>query len=203
MPEPQDMHPKSERAAGLLLLFISFAVVSGMANHPSSFAEYTAHSRALHGILIVIAVLALAAFARFAVKRGLARLPVLLGLAFLTFGTIANALAGTMNGFIVPELMADGGVDKPILALCWAFNQVMAQAAVYASGIAFLIWGADMAASGEGADRAVGAAGALAGLLPAVLLAAGLIDMNVGGAFIAYSVQAAFALAAAWTLLRR
>lgn len=202
MTDCQKTRSISERTAGLVLLATSTASVLGMANHPTSFAEYTALSRMLHGMLVVVAVLAFAAFVEFARKRGLARFSVLLGLVFLAFGTIANALAGSINGFVVPELMDNATADEAVLALCWALNQTMAQGAVYASGAAFLIWGADMAVTNSGSVRIAGVAGALSGLVPVMLLATSLMDMSVGGAVVAYSIQAAFGLVAAWVLVR-
>lgn len=203
MVDTQVTRSVSDRAAGLMLIVTSLASVAGMASHPATFAEYTALSRHLHGWLILIDILAFAALTQFARKRGLASFHVLLGSVFLAAGSIANALAGSVNGFVVPELMENGAADKAVLALSWAFNQTMAQGAVYASGAAFLLWGADMARTDDHALKLAGFAGVLSGVIPVLLLATGLIDMRVAGAFIAYSVQAAFGLAAAWVLFRR
>ncbi len=202
MTDCQTTGSTSSRVAAFVLIFISFTTVVGMANHPQSFSEYGAVGGPLHGALITVAVVALAAFAKFAQMRGLGRFHVLLGLVFLSFGTLANFLAGSIDGYIVPNLLADGIADKTLLALCWELNQQMANSAIMASGAAFFIWGLDIAASRNSTNRVLGALGALSGLLPIILLATDIIDMKTFGAIIAYSIQAVFGLVAAWALLK-
>lgn len=203
MTEHYNTAGSSGRFAGWLLVGTCALTVLGMANHPETFEGYASVGQPLHGLLIVTNVLAFSAFAQFACLRGVARFPVLLGLVCLAPASIANALAGSINGFLVPELLASNLSDKAVLAFAWELNQILAHGAVYLTGSAFFLWGADLAWSQNGVGRSAGVVGALVGLAPIALLVFGLIEMKAAGAFIAYSVQSAFGLVAAWNLLRR
>lgn len=193
----------SGRFAGWLLLLTSALTVFGMANHPETFSGYAGMGQPLHGALIVTNILAFSAFAQFACSRGLTRFPVIFGLVCLAAASIANALAGAINGFVVPELLSSSAADKAALALAWELNQTLAHGAVWLTGSAFILWGADLAWAQNGRGRTAGMLGALVGLIPIAILASGLIEMKAGGAFIAYSVQSGFGLVAAWNLLRK
>lgn len=178
-----------DRMAGGALVVASLLVVLLMAHHPTSAGPHWL-ARFVHGGMMVLVVVILAAFARFAARRGLDRFPALLGLAFYAAGAFGNLFAATVNGFAVPAL-AERGADKALFALAWELNQAAAYAAVYATAAAFALWGADMLAR---RPRTAGAFGIVAGVIPAGLLATGALDMRIAGAFIVYASISAFSV---------
>ena len=183
---------QGETVAGAALAIAAALTVLAMAHHPTGTALAATLGRAVHGVLMVLILLMLAGFIRFAAMRGLGRFVVALALTFYASGTLANLLAGAINGFVVPALLERGAYETNA-ALLWTMNQTFAKSAVYAISAAFALWGADMLARGP---RLIGAAGIVAGALPAALLAAGALDMDVAGALVLYGGQALFAVLA-------
>ncbi len=186
---------RGEPLAGAALAVAAALAVLAMAHHPTGTALAATPGRAVHGALMTLIVIMLAGFFRFAAARGLDRFTVALALAFYAAGTLANLLAGAINGFVVPALLERGAYEENA-ALLWTTNQIFAKAAVYATSAAFALWGADLIARGSGLARLVGLAGVVAGLAPAALLTAGVLDMHVAGAFAIYGAQSLFTLLA-------
>lgn len=179
----------SDRLAGGSMAAASVLSVIVMAHHPTT-ESGVALANGVHGALMALILIILAGFFRFAACEGLARFSVLVGLVAYAAGMLGNLLAATINGFAVPALMARGA-SKDVFAFAWELNQALAYGAVFAISAAFALWGLALARSGS---RFVGAAGLAVGVLPAVLLAAGVLDMHVAGAAIVYATQSAFSL---------
>ena len=158
----------------------------------------------LLAISLAVLLIITAGFARFASRRDLARLPVLLGLVAYGASTIGNLLAATVSGFLAPSLV-EHEASKEALALMWPLNQAFAFEAAYAGAAAFALWGLDLSLRGPSmTDRLLGAAGLAAGIVPALMLATGVLDLHVQGAAIIYGAQAAFAaLVGFWLVGRR
>lgn len=191
-----------DRFAGILLAAASVLAIVGMAHHPVGAAMQTSFFQNLHAALILTAIVSAIAMARLAARRGLERLINLSGLVAFGLGAMANILAGVINGFVTPALLAREA-GEAALAVCWELNQALAYGAVYLTSAALVLWGADMVSRERGLSRVLGLAGLLAGLGPSGLLMAGVINMEVSGAFIAYASQAAFGVFAAVELMRR
>jgi len=191
-----------DRLIGWMLAATSMVAVVGMANHPVGEESFKDYGRIFHGIMMVTAILVFATLSRFATRNGTDRFSVWMGLVCLGFGTAANLIAASVDGFVVPEL-ADRGLEEQMWPLTWALNQTMAQGAVYLSGAAFVLWGIDWVRQATDAARLRGAAAALVGIIPPLCLALGIINMHAFGAFIAYSIQTIFSMLAAWEILRR
>ena len=189
----------SEPVAGWALALSAALTILVMAHHPTGTAHAATLGRIVHGAMMLLVVVMLAGFWRFAAARGLDRFAVALALALYSAAAIGNLLAATINGFVVPALLERGAYHENA-ALLWTLNQTFAKAAVYAISAAFAFWGADMLARGS---RLTGAAGIGAGALPAALLAAGVLDMNVAGAIVIYAGQALFAALAGIYLATR
>ena len=184
------MTPQStDKFAGGVIAAASVLVVATMAHHPSN-STNAELSNLVHGMMITLMLLLLSGFARFASLRGLDRNFILFGFVAYAAGTVCNLFAGAINGFVVPAL-AMKGADKDVFRFAWELNQALAYTAVYAISAAYALWGADMLARGP---RFVGAAGLVAGLVPAALLSTGALDMHVAGAFVIYAAEAAFGL---------
>lgn len=190
-----------DRLVGWMLAATSAIAVVGMANHPVGPESFQDYGRIFHGVMMVTAIVVFAALSRFAARNGTDRFPVWMGLVCLGFGTAANLIAGSVDGFVVPEL-AERGLEEQMWPLTWALNQTMAQGAIYLTGAAFVLWGIDWARRTSRAARVRGMAAALVGIIPPVCLALGIINMHAFGAFIAYSIQTIFSILAAWEMLR-
>jgi hypothetical protein len=188
-----------DRLAGAALAGASALSILAMAHHPTG----TGHSplaEIVHGAMIVFVLASFAGYSRLAARRGLQRFVIWAALVTYGAGAMANVLAATINGFVVGAVVADGASDD-ILRLCWALNQALAYGAVYATSIAFLLWGADLMRDG-GARRIIGVIGVAAGTAPAALLMTDTLEMNVAGAFVVYALQAAFGVLVGADLLR-
>jgi hypothetical protein len=76
--------------------------------------------------------------------------------------------------------------------LAWEANQALARLGVVAAGVAFLLWSATLVRGGGLAGKALGVLGIVAGVVPMVLLGAGILKMNLSGAILIYAGQAAW-----------
>ena len=202
MQENSSASQYEDRLVGWTLAATSAIAIVGMANHPLGAESFKDYGRIFHGIMMVTAIVVFATLSHFANRSGTDRFPVWMGTVCLGFGTAANLMAGSVDGFVVPEL-ADRGLEEQMWPLTWALNQTMAQGAVYLTGAAFVIWGIDWARRTTGAARIRGVAAAMVGVIPPLCLALGIINMHAFGAFIAYSIQTIFSILAAWEILRR
>lgn len=196
MPEAETRN--GDKAAGIVLIAAAATSMLAMAHHPTSL-----HAGAMigivHGVMILVVGAMLYGFACFARRRGLGRPPVLAGLIAYGIGTAANVGAATINGFVAPVLAGeDPAVGHDLFAFAWAANQALAGLAVVAIGVAYALWSLDLLRT----RRLVAALGLLAGLVPAVLLIGGWIDMHLHWAIIVYAGQALWAALVGWLMLR-
>lgn len=185
-----------DRLAGGVLIAAAAASVLAMAHHPAS-AHEAGPGALVHGAMIALLGAMAFGLAYFALRRGLARPAVLAGLVAYGLSLVFHAWAATINGFVVPALAARGAaVGHDILLFAWEANQAMARLGVYATGTAFILWSIDLLRRGrDGTARAIGFAGLAAGAVPAAMLAAGEIAMDLAGALAVYAAHAA------WTAL--
>ena len=84
----------------------------------------------------------------------------------------------------------------------WEMNQALAQLGMVAGGVAFLLWSLDFLGRREAEPRLIGLAGLLAGAFPILLLVAGWVALNVGGALFLYAVHGAWAALVGLHLVR-
>jgi len=187
-----------DRTAGAALALASILVVAVMAHHPSNFESEL--GRPVHAAMIILIVVSWAGYARLAGRFGLHRFSVLFSLAVYTVASLANVLAGTINGFVTPALK-ELNVSGDVLRMCWEINQAMAFGAVYATGAAISIWSVQLLRVG-GAERIIGMGGIGIGAATAVLLFSGTLSMDVAGALVIYALEALFGLLAAAVLWR-
>lgn len=181
-----------DRIGGAALIVAAAGTVLAMAHHPSGMHGGPL-GQIVHGAMIALLGLLTFGFLRFAQLRGFDRPLILIGIIAYVVSLLAHVGAATINGFIVPGLV--GGqppVSHDILRFAWHANQALAKLGVFATGIAYVAWGAEL--SRETRTRWIGLAGIVAGIVPAALLAAGAIRLDVAGAFIAYATHAAWAV---------
>jgi hypothetical protein len=180
---------EADRIAGGALLAGSLLSVFVMAHHPEH-VDPNGIVGLVHGAMIALMAVIAFGFAHFALRRGVSRPAILAGLIAYFIGLVADLGAGTTNGFIVP---AHGTAlsGRDVFLLAWEANQALARLGVFATAAAFAFWSIDFLRRPGSEPKVIGGLGLLAGLAPAGLLATGLSDMHVAGAFAAY---AAFAL---------
>ena len=184
---------KYDRTAGAVLVLASAGVVLAMAHHPTGL-----HSGALgqivHGVLIVLIGITAYGLFHFALRQGVARPAVLAGVVAYGISLFGNVGAATINGFAVPAMAAHDGIDHQLFIVTWELNQALANMAVVATGAAFLLWSIGLLRQSGWMAKTIALLGLAAGLAPALLLGFGAVRMNVAGAIILYTMQAAWVL---------
>ncbi len=189
-----------QRNAGIALAAASILSVVAMAHHPSGPGGHGGLNQAVHGAMIVIVLVSLGGYTRFAMRLGVARFDVLLGLIAYAASALANVLAATINGFVAPAAF-EHSVSPDVLRLAWEFNQALAYGAVYGTGAALLLWSFALLRR-AGFERFLGVSALIVGGVTIGLLAGDLVQMNVAGAFIVYALQAAMGVLVGASLMR-
>ncbi|MDP8912883.1 MAG: hypothetical protein M3N39_04835 [Pseudomonadota bacterium] len=190
-----------ERAGGTALIAAAAGTVLGMAHHPTHLSSGFV-SQMAHGVLLTFSALTTFGFMTFAAARG-PRPAILAGIICYAFALFGQVGAGMINGFVVPALAEHRAiVERDMFLLAWEINQAYAGLGVVAAGLAILLWSLDLLGRRSHESRAIGALGVAAGGGPAALLLSGAIEMNVTGAFLAYSAHAAWGAAVGIHLLR-
>lgn len=196
----------NDRTAGVILCLAAAATVLAMAHHPTS-----AHGMAgdggdfVHGAMIVLLGTIAACLFHFARRRGLDRLWILAGVVAYAISLALHIGAATLNGFVVPALAArgPGAVGHDAFVLAWEANQALARLGVYATGAAYLLWSLDFLHRPGLPNRLIGVAGVLAAVGPASMLYAGVVTLNVSGAFLIYAVHVFWIILVGVQLIRR
>jgi hypothetical protein len=185
-----------DRVAGLALVGAAAFSMLAMAHHPT-------HLRAgamigiVHGLMILFIGMMAFGFTYVARRRGLDRPAVLAGLVAYAIAAAAAAGAATVNGFAAPALAAHGA-SRDAFDTLWFLNQALATLGVVATGIAYALWSLDLWRQW----KLVALLGLLAGLVPAVLLIGGWIDMHLRWAALIYGGQVLWAALIGFMLLR-
>lgn len=193
---------RSDKVGGAALIAAAAGTVLAMSQHPAG-PNSGALGPAVHAAMIVFLGLTAFGFAAFAAARGASRPAILAGAVCYAIALFGHAGAATVNGFVVPALAARGEiVGHDIFLLAWEANQALAKLGVIAAGLAVLVWSTDFIGRPSVEARVIGGAGLIAGAAPPLLLLAGVIDMNVAGAILAYAVQAAWGAAVGFHLMR-
>jgi hypothetical protein len=202
MTEEQD-RIAGDRLAGAALLSAAAVSVLAMAHHP-----VVVHSGAVgplvHATMIAVAGLLAFGFAHLSLRRGLGRPAVLAGLVAYVLAMFGHVGAATINGFVVTALAArpESVPGRDVFLLAFAMNQALGKVGVYAGSAAYVFWSLDFLARPGAEPRLIGIAGLLAGLVPAFLLAAGWIRLDVTGASLVYAVQGGWAVLVGLHLIR-
>jgi hypothetical protein len=194
---------QGDRIAGGALILGALLSVLAMAHHPDH-VDPGGLVGIVHGAMIVLMSAAAFGYTHFALRRGLKRPEILAGLIAYLVSLVAHLGAGTINGFIVPALAARGAdlASHDVFLLAWESNQALARLGVFATAAAFTFWSIDFLRRSGLETKTIGGLGLLAGLVPAVLLATGAINMHVAGAFAAYAAFAAWGVLVGLHLVR-
>ena len=186
------MQDNNDRLAGGVLVLGAALTVLMMAHHPSN-AHDGAMGRFVHGAMIALVAATAYGFAHVALRRGIRRPTVLAGMIAYGIAMFGHIGAATINGFAVTALAAREGVEHGLFHVTWELNQAFAQLGVVATGVAFLLWSLGWVKQ-RGWARPLGVLGIVAGLAPMALLFGGALKMNLAGAMLVYSLQAAWIL---------
>ncbi len=205
MKRSDSAHESGDLVAGICLAGAAAGTVAAMAYHPSSAHGIDGAVDFVHAGMIVLLAVLFFGFSHFAVRRGIDKPGILAGLVAYGISLAAHIGAATLNGFVVPALAARGAdaVSHDIFVLAWEANQALARLGVVATGIAFALWGIDFLTRTGRLNRAIGLAGLVAGVAPAMLLLAGGVAMTVSTAFAIYSVHAVWSVLVGVQLIRR
>lgn len=191
---------RTDRVAGAALVIAAIGTVAAMGHHPTRLDSGVIGP--VHGLMVALLMMMSWGFLHFAFREGVSRPLILAGLLAYGVGLFGHLGAGTINGFAMPALAIRGPIDRDILLFAWEVNQALAKLGVYMTGLAFVLWSVDLVRGGGRASQVVGGLGLVAGAAPLVLLGSGLIEMNVGGAFLAYALHAAWTAVVGVALLR-
>ena len=186
------------RDGGIALALGAVASIVLMMNHPSG-AHGGPAGPIVHGGMMLALGAMLFGFTAFVIGRG-ARTATIIGLIAYAASIATHIGAATINGFTVPVMAGwhGGTPGHDVFLLAWLLNQALAAVGMFATGLAYLCWAIDLRR-----DRPIlAAAGALAGIIPAALLASGTIKLDVHGALLAYGLHGLWALALGVTMWR-
>jgi hypothetical protein len=207
------------RGTGSTLIAASVASVGFMLRHPTvhatSFADALAEldrgavgNGVVHGALIGTTALLLAGFAGLCDRLGGRRPTVRIGLVAAALGTFATAAAATINGFVVPALAGryagkpeQADLARGLLTLCHLGNQAAARVGAVALLLALLTWSIALVRRAGGA-RALALSGIVFSSLLAVVVAAGVLPLDVHGMLLIILGVAAWSVASGVLLLR-
>lgn len=185
----------NDRMAGGILAVASLASTLVMSHHPSD-PHQLVLGQAVHAAMITIVGFTALGLVHFARRLGLDRLTVLAGLIAYGIAVFGHVGAGTINGFVVTNLVAHRETDQAIFALAWEANQALARLGVVASGVAFVLWSLSLLRRAGLFGRGLAVLGIFAGVVPAVLLISGIMTMHLHGAILIYAIQALWMLLA-------
>ena len=186
------------RVPGVALIASSVLAVMAMTHHPApasdDFAAWArnveriaAVNQAVHGAIIALVGVLTWALTVFAIRRGVHRSLVSLGLVAWAIGAGSMIIAPVLNGFVVTHI-ARQAVASPeridllrmVLQAMLAADRVIAVIGALAMSAAIVSWSADLTSAAGGARR-VGLFGSAAGLVPLAALSTGLIHLDVHG----------------------
>jgi hypothetical protein len=173
--------------------------------------EIATANRFVHGALIAVQLLVLTGLLGFSRDLGWSSARVRVAAVCFAAGVACMTGAALTNGFVVTGIAETYARQpaavletlKPVLVLCHAANQALAQVGTVALSIAILCWSLVLTARGRGA-RFVGALGILVGLVPVVGLLSGRLPLDVHGMGVVVLAQALWYVAvAAWCASQR
>jgi hypothetical protein len=207
------------RTAGIILIASSVLAVLFMAHHPTAETHDAAAlaadiggkaslSRFVHGGLIALLAAQLFAFTVFCRWVGAERGAVGAGLVAYAIGTGAMIGAALISGFVVSDLAThyaheaagDSQAFMDLLRISMTGNQALAKLGVITMSIAIVLWAFALFRTHRPVWVAI--VGLLAGLVPAVALATGLIHLDVAGMLLVVIAETVWNLSVGVLLVR-
>jgi hypothetical protein len=133
---------QNQRNIGILLMVSAVAAIFLMFHHPSHFHSSNLNAL-IHGGMIAVILVATLGVTFLAISQEMRRPFVLAALLLYGVGSIFNILAALINGFVVPQWLAQatGPNIEDIQSLAWIINQNAGRLAVYTHGLGILSFG--------------------------------------------------------------
>ena len=133
---------QNQRNIGILLMVSAVAAIFLMFHHPSHFHSSNLNAL-IHGGMIAVILVATLGVTFLAISQEMRRPFVLAALLLYGAGSIFNILAALINGFVVPQWLAQatGPNIEDIQSLAWIINQNAGRLAVYTHGLGILSFG--------------------------------------------------------------
>jgi hypothetical protein len=133
---------QNQRNIGILLMVSAVAAIFLMFHHPSHFHSSNLNAL-IHGGMIAVILVATLGVTFLAISQEMRRPFILAVLLLYGVGSIFNILAALINGFVVPQWLAQatGPNIEDIQSLAWIINQNAGRLAVYTHGLGILSFG--------------------------------------------------------------
>jgi hypothetical protein len=133
---------QNQRNIGILLMVSAVAAIFLMFHHPSHFHSSNLNAL-IHGGMIAVILVATLGVTFLAISQEMRRPFILAALLLYGVGSIFNILAALINGFVVPQWLAQatGPNIEDIQSLAWIINQNAGRLAVYTHGLGILSFG--------------------------------------------------------------
>jgi hypothetical protein len=188
------------RVAGISLVVAAVLEVFAMAHHPTittpnildaiqQITRFRQLDGLVHGVLMALLLVVLYGLSEFILRRDVSRPAIRAGLIAYSCGVLVMLGAGMVSGFILPGVLSltphasatDLDINLQLILLCRALNQSCANFAtvVLSAGITF--WSYDLLRRETGWRRALGSAGLIVGMIPAIALITGVLHLDVQG----------------------
>jgi hypothetical protein len=206
------------RVAGIAIVASTLLGAFAMAHHPTAagsadfmaFASrvdrFASINQAVHGVLLALVAVITWGLVVFALRRGVGRSLVTLGLVAWAIGVAAMSAAGIFNGFVVVDvarraLAAPQNSELLSVSLQTIYSAIHVAEILGAVGMsaAMFFWSADLARS-SGPVRPVGGLGLAAGAVLVTALLTGVAQLDVSGMMLVGAVWCAW-LAGVGTLM--
>ena len=188
------------RLAGISLVVAAVLEVFAMAHHPTittpnildaiqQITRFRQLDALVHGVLMALLLIVLYALSEFILRRDIFRPAIRAGLIAYGCGVLVMLGAGMVSGFVLPEVLGltphtsatDLDINLQLILLCRALNQSCANFATVALSTGIIFWSYDLLRRETGWRRALGTAGLIVGIIPAIALIIGLFRLDVQG----------------------
>ena len=207
------------RIPGMAIIASALLGAFAMAHHPSAGgADFMAFARnvermaflnqAVHGVLLALVAVITWGLVVFALRRGVGRSLVTLGLVAWAIGVTAMTAAGIFNGFVVVDvarraLAAPQNSEMLYAAFQTIYSAVRVVEVLGAVGMsaAMFFWSADLARS-NGA-RSLGGLGLAAGAVLVTALLTGVARLDVTGMMLVSAVWCAWLIGVGTLMILR
>ena len=211
----QTHNQKITRIAGILLVASSILALLIMFMHPVINADTTelalkeivdksAIGSFVHGALIVFLIVFTFGYVALALELHEQKVLGITGLILYVLGVLAYTQAALISGFISPglaESFNDGRISadsiKAVMNFAHLSNQALAKLAVFATGIAFMLWSWALWSK---QFRIIPILGVLIGLAPIAGLMSGALDLHVSGMTLVVVLQVIWNILIGWLL---
>jgi hypothetical protein len=200
-------------ASALVALF-------AMAHHPTAgggdFATFARNAdriaslnQTVHGTMIVVVAVLTWTVIALAMRRGVHRPLVILGLIAWTIGAACMIIAPSFNGFVITDLARralaapeTSDMLRVVLQALASWVQVIATIGALGISAAMILWSADLIRT-RGAVRWTGVLGTLAGAAPVIALSSDILRLDVGGMTAVLASWAAWFVAVGALMIQR